>query len=141
MATIQNRNDSFRILFVYHGKRYAFPLGKVPREIAESKAAKTDEVLALLKNGYLKIPPTIDITTFVRHEGRPPTSPEAMINRDTLTLSELEEKYLATHRNGVLEASTLEGIKIHFKHLAATLGDKFPMAELTPAHLQQHADR
>lgn len=140
MATIQNRNESFRILFVHHGKRYTFPLGKVPREVAESKAAKTDEVLALLKSGYIKVPPAVDIVTFVRHEGKPPAAPTTT-NGVALTLSELRDKYLATHRNGALEATTLDGIEIHFKHLAATLGEKFPTWELTLAHLQEHADR
>jgi len=140
MATIQNRNDSFRILFIHHGKRYAYPLGKVPRRVAESKAAKTDEVLALLKGGYITIPPAVDIVTFVRHEGKLPSTP-TQPGGEGVTLAGLRDRYLATHRNGALEATTLSGVELHFKHLVATLGDRFPLANLTLADLQKHADR
>src|SRR4051812_29052098 len=35
MATIQQRGDSYRILFLYHGKRFSFTLGAVSRREAE----------------------------------------------------------------------------------------------------------
>jgi len=50
----------------------------------------------------------------------------------------LREKYLSTHRNGSLEQSTLDGIELHFKHLVGTLGDRFPIQDLSRADLQEH---
>ncbi len=58
-----------------------------------------------------------------------------------LTLAGLRDRYLETHRNGSLEQSTLEGIELHFRHLVSTLGEKFPMPDLSLADLQQHVDR
>ena len=37
--------------------------------------------------------------------------------------------------------STLYGIKLHFRHIAKTLGERFPIQELALPHLQQHVDR
>jgi integrase len=140
MATIQNRNDHFRLLFVYHGKRFTLPLGKVPQKVAAAKAAKVDEVLALLKSGYLNVPSDLDIVTFLQHDGKPPAA--ATPHRPKrLTLSEARDRYLQTHRNGTLEASTISGMELHFKHLLKTLGSGFALHDLGLADLQKHADR
>jgi hypothetical protein len=77
-----------------------------------------------LKQRLLHLPPGTDIVTFVQFDGKiPEEAPEG----GELTLAQLKDKYLATHRNGSLEQSTLDGIELHFKHLAGTIGDRFPM--------------
>ena len=58
-----------------------------------------------------------------------------------LTLGKLRDRYLETHGNGTLEARTLDGIGLHFRHLVATLGEGFPVAELALGDLQRHVDR
>ncbi len=141
MATLQERNGSFRILFLYHGKRETFSLGKVPREIAEAKSAKVDEVLALLRNGYIAIPPATDIVTFLKFDGKPPEKSASVPASVPTTLVSLRDRYLETHRHGSLEESTLGGMEIHFNHLVATLGEKFPVEQLSLADLQKHVDR
>lgn len=84
MATIQERNGSYRILFVYRGKHETFTIGKLPEEIAKAKAAKADELLALLKNGYITVPIGVPITDFIEHEGKPSEAP--IPQRESLTL-------------------------------------------------------
>jgi mRNA-degrading endonuclease RelE of RelBE toxin-antitoxin system len=41
MATLQERNGSFRVLFCYNGKRETFTIGKVSRQEAESTSPKS----------------------------------------------------------------------------------------------------
>ena len=72
MATLQERNGSFRILFLHHGKRHTFTLGRVPQEIAEAKVSKVDEILALLRGGYITVPPAVDIVAFMELDGKVP---------------------------------------------------------------------
>ena len=57
-----------------------------------------------------------------------------------LTLSTFRDRYLATHRDS-LEERTIEGIELHFKHLLAALGERFPIRELKLADLQGYVDR
>jgi hypothetical protein len=141
MATLQDRNGSYRILFLHHGKRHTFTLGKVPRAVAEGKAAKVDEILALVKSGYLTVPPGMDIVTFVEHEGHPSQEVASVPRGVPITLGQLRDRYLQTHRQGALEGTTLEGMEVHFRHLISTFGEKHPVREMTVADLQRHADR
>ena len=144
MATLQERNGSFRVLFLYCGKRRTFTIGAVSRDEAEAKVNQTDYLLMRLKQGLIQIPPGIDVVTFVEHDGMPPKSaavPAGVPNRDPLTLGRLRDRYLDTHSNGTLEETTLDGIRLHFKHLVSSLGEKFPAQELGLGDLQLHVDR
>jgi integrase len=142
MATLQTRNDSFRVLFLYQGKRYTFTIGKVSLEEAETTAAQVDYLLLRLKQGFLKIPPGVDVVAFVEHDGAPPAAaPGSIPPPEPLTLGRLRDRYLETHSNGTLEATTLDGVRLHFKHLVSSLGEKFPAQELGLADLQRHVDR
>jgi integrase len=53
----------------------------------------------------------------------------------------LRDRYLKAHSGGSLEPTTVDGIRLHFKHLVATLGEAFPLASLGLAELQRHVDR
>ena len=79
----------------------------------------------------------MDIVTFVEFDGNPPQTPK---EGEILTLASLRDRYLETHRNGSLEQSTLDGIELHFKHIIGTLGERFPIQELSMAELQRHVD-
>ena len=142
MATLQQRGNSFRVLFVWHGKRCAFTIGKVEPSEAEAKLAQAEYLLMRLKQRLLALPPGCDIETFLRYDGHPPAtydngSPQA---RPQWFLGDFTELYLASNAPS-LEASTVYGIKGHFKHLKRTYGDRYPVAELTLAELQKHVDR
>jgi hypothetical protein len=55
-------------------------------------------------------------------------------------LAVLRDRYLATRAIGP-EGSTLDTASNHFKHVVATVGDKFPLERLGQADLQQHIER
>lgn len=142
MATIQERNGSYRILFVYAGRRETFTLGTVPRAVAEAKAAKVDELLALLKSKYLAVPAGVPITEFMKADGKAAPAPEASAGppAERVTLGQFRDRYVAAHR-GSLEGNTLGLIETHFRHLVASWGERFAIGGLTLTDLQRHADR
>ncbi|CAN5911964.1 hypothetical protein BH23PLA1_BH23PLA1_39750 [soil metagenome] len=138
MASIQQKGAGWYCQFVHRGKRHTFAIGRVTREAAERKAGKVEELLDLLKRGIVRLPAGMDVVAFMRHDGRPPEA-EAPA-RDGMTLGRLRDQYLEVHEHS-LEESTLEGIRLHFRHLVATLGERFPIDGLTSADLQGHVDR
>ncbi len=130
MASLQNKCGAWYCQFLYHGKRHTFGLGKVAEDEAQSKASQVGYLLMRLRQNLLHLPPGMDIVTFLQFDGNPPQeTPE----KGSLTLATLRDRYLDTHRNGSLEKSTLEGIELHFKHLAGTLGERFPVEDLSMA--------
>ena len=147
MASLQKKGESWYCQFLYHGKRHTFTIGKVEPDEAEAKANQADYLLMRIRQGLLTVPPGIDIVLFLQHDGKPPPEPVsptadgAHAKVQTLTLGALRDRYLETHGNGSLEQTTLEGINTHFRHLVATLGERFPIRELGMADLQTHIDR
>jgi integrase len=141
MASLQERNGSFRFIFRFHGKQHFVTLGKVSGEEANAKAAQVEYLLLRLKQRLIELPPGIGIVEFLQRDGTPPAAVagDPAESRE-LTLGDFRERYLATHRDS-LEDRTIEGIELHFKHLTAALGERFPIRDLTLADLQGYVDR
>ena len=140
MASIQNRNGSYKLTFCYHGKRHYLTLGKVGEQEAEAKAAAG------------RLPPAPHPAGARRGPARRPrrgrsSSPTARSTakpeqgrRGEHLVAELGDRYLATHRNGAMEKNSLATVETHLDHFARTLGDGFPMASLALGDLQRHVD-
>ena len=139
MAGLQERGGSYRVFFRFRGKQQTFPLGKVSKQEAEAKSAQVDYLLLRLKQRLIELPPGVDITDFLQHDGKPSESAPAAPRGNT-PLVTLRDRFLAIHA-GAHEKNTLYTARIHFNHLIATLGEKFPLPELAQADLQRHVDR
>jgi integrase len=141
MASLQQRSGTFRDIFRFHGKQHFVMIGKVSSEEAEAKAAQVEYLLMRLKQGLIELPLGIDIAEFVQHDGKPPApATPVSASRKTLTLTTLRDRYLATRARG-REKNTLYTDRIHFNHMVATLGDRFPLEGLGQADLQRHVER
>lgn len=144
MASLQQRNDSYRIIFRHHGKQHFVTLGKVSPQEAEAKAAQVDYLLLRLNQRLIELPPGVGIVDFVRFDGKPPAPSGgegvAKTVATSLTLGSLRDRFIDARRGG-REESTQKTSGIHFKHLVATLGERFPLPELTQADLQRHVER
>lgn len=144
MASIQKKGDGWYCQFCYHGQRTTFALGKVSEDEARIKSSQVDYLLMRLKQRLIDLPPGVEIVDFIRYDGKPPTSlvnsGSATVTPTTGTLAVLRDRFLATHA-GAHEEGTLGTARTHFKHMAATLGEQFPLAELTLPDLQRHVDR
>ena len=72
MASLQQRNGSYRVIFRYRGRQHFVTIGKVSRREAEAKSAQADYLLLRLDQRLIELPPGTDIVDFVRHDGKPP---------------------------------------------------------------------
>jgi hypothetical protein len=88
----------------------------------------------------IELPPGVDVLSFVEHDGKAPLAVKASIRRETSTLGALRDRYLAAHE-GAQEKNTLQTTEIHFRHIVTTLGEIFPLSDLSHASLQSHIDR
>lgn len=139
MAWVQNRAGSWRILFRYHSRQHTFWLGEVSEAEANTVAAKVDYWLMRLMQNLVALPPGCDVVTFVQHDGNPP-SHVPVVARPELTLGGLQDAYFRTHADK-LEAITLDGIRLHFKHLARILGNATAITSITRTELQGYIDQ
>jgi integrase len=144
MASLQKKGESWYCQFYWQGRRHTFTLGKVSTGQAEGKAEDVDELLELLERGRVALPPGCDTVQFVKHDGQPSNTVDiaeaSTLQPSGTTLSALRDSYLAT-QEAALETNTRYMIRLHFKHLAATLGDDFDLMRLRLADLQRHVDR
>lgn len=142
MASVQRKGNGWYCQFLHRGKRHTFAVGPVSEEEAGAKAGRVEELLALVKRGLVAPPPGVGIVDFVKHDGKPPERRgEAMPPGPAApTLGVLRDLYLSTHASS-LEERTLDGIRLHFKHLAACLGERFPVRELSLSDLQGYVER
>lgn len=143
MASLQERNGSYRVLFSYHGKLHAFTIGKVKQDEAENKARQVDYLLMRLKQRLIVLPEGTDIVTFIEHDGKPPDTGPTLADspRQAVTLGHLKERYLTTHANGTIETNSLDTCRLHLGHFARVLGDSFPLGELSLAKMQEYVNR
>ncbi len=143
MASLQERNGSYRILFCHHGKLHSFTIGKVEKGEAENKARQVDYLLMRLKQRLVVLPDGADIVTFVEHDGKlPDTGPTlAHAPRQAVTLGHLKDRYLTTYANGTIETNSLDTCKLHLGHFARLLGDGSPIGELSLSRLQEYVNK
>jgi integrase len=143
MASLQERNGSYRVLFCYRSKLHSFTIGKVAKDEAENKARQADYLLMRLKQRLLVLPEGTDIVTFIQHDGKPPdagpTLPDAP--RQAVTLAHLGKRYLTTHANGTIEPNSLATCKVHLGHFRRILGDGCPVGDLSHSILQEYVNK
>jgi integrase len=141
MASLQERNGSYRILFCHHGKQHAFTLGKVEHDEAENKVKQADYLLMRLKQRLVTLPDGVDIVTFIEHDGQPPNvGPTLPRSRKVVVLGHLKDRYLSAHSNGTIEANSLYTCRLHLNHFVSFWGEGLPVGELTTATLQDYVN-
>jgi integrase len=144
MASLQHRHGSYRVIFRYQAKQHSFTLGEVSNDEAQAKAAQVEYLLMRLKQRLATLPAGVGIVEYLQFDGNPPAPvPQGVSQPPTppqaLTLGQLRDRYLATHRAS-LEENTVATIELHFRHLASHFGARFPIVELSLADLQGYVD-
>ena len=138
MASLQLRSGSWRVIFRFRGLQHFVTVGEVEEIEAQGVKARYEYLLRLLKQRLITVPPGMDITTFLLHDGRPPdAAPES--RPPEITFAQFRDDYLKTIGNGSVEKNTLYTSKIHLAHLAGTLGERFPVVSLTTSSSTLHA--
>ncbi len=139
MASLEKRNQTCRIVFMYGGKRHGFSLGTGDRREAGTLAGGVEKTLMRIEQKLLMVPTGVDIMTFVRNDGRVEEAAEPA--PEALTFAQFRDRYLAAHEGVGMESDSLRTVRIHLKHLATTLGERFPIRSLAASDLQGHIAR
>jgi integrase len=140
MASLERRNETFRVVFMHGGRKYGYSLGTGDKKTADQLVKGVETLLWELDQAYRQLPAGVGVVEYLRKGGKvdptPMTQPE-----ERVTLASLRERYLAVLQIGAVEPSTLYTIRIHLKHVAASLGDRFDVRGLSLIDLQSHIDR
>lgn len=133
MASLENRNGSYRVVFRYAGRRFSSSLGTTRSTEARACVARLDDNLRRVELGLIAVPSGADIAAFLLSDGR-------ISNRLSIpavqTLDELFDCYFANVPSGSLEENTLYGMRIHIAHLYRILGKRILLEGLSTASLQ-----
>ena len=137
MASLELRNQTYRVVFMYRGKKFGYSLDTGDRQTAEALLGGVEKTLMLIGQRALHVPDGADVVAFVKNGGkvedaRPAPAP--------LTLEQLKQKYLDTHGQGAMEANSLATVRMHLGHFESTLGARFAIRGLTLADLQRHVN-
>jgi hypothetical protein len=89
MASLQNRNGTWRILFRYKGKLHTFTLDESDTVQAAGVKAEVEELLRLLKRNLIDVPGGCSIEDFLRHRGKPPEHQPLVSRPKETTFGEL----------------------------------------------------
>jgi hypothetical protein len=138
MASLQNRNGSYKLTFCYRGKRHYLTLGKITDQEAEAKSSQVDYLLLRIKQKLVRVPPGVEIEDFVLNDGKVVERQDAVTVR--LGLGQLVRRYLETHGNGSFETTSLKTAQVQLGHFERTLGEAFPVQSLSLADLQKHVE-
>lgn len=140
MAFLEQRNNRYRLVFVYRGKRYARSLKRADQKAADAICDGANKLLWQLEQGFIEAPHDVDIQDFVVGEGKVKEKPKPKGNKN-LTLAELCDAYEKALAGGAVEENSLATVKMHLRHFKKTFGDGFHISTLTQPDLQRHVDR
>lgn len=139
MAWVERDSTGYYFICLRVGaKRFKRSLDtKSEREASLSKA-RLEENLLLVERGRLEIPASADLVTFLLSDGRVAGKLEVP---ESLTLRQLFKQYFAAVPEGGLEQTTIDGMKIHQKHLERHFGHAFPIRTLKLQDLQEYIQK
>ncbi|MHB1423789.1 MAG: tyrosine-type recombinase/integrase [Gemmataceae bacterium] len=137
MASLELRNQTYRVVFMFRGRKYGYSLSTGDRNTAEALRGGVEKTLMRVEQNLLPFLEGADIIEFLKHDGRPPEE-HAPDPQAPLTLAQLNEKYLETYKQGAMEESSLRTVRMHLRHFEGTFGERFTIRQLTLADLQRH---
>lgn len=138
MASIEQRGRSFRVVFRYHGRRFARSLRTSDEKQATATLARLEDNLRRVELGTLSVPEGSDVATFLLSDGRRSAKRE---RSEIRTLSQLLSSYFENIPPDSLEETTLNGMRTHRRHLERLLGQNLPIQALQFDDLQTYVDR
>ena len=136
MASLELRRETYRLVFMYAGKKYGYSLDTGDKRVAEALRGGAEKVLMGIEQQLLAMAVDVDIIEFVKAGGKASAKPAAA--RERIGLQKLIDLYLAALDNGSVEANSLATVRMHLKHFAKRLGQKFQIQTLTMDLLQAH---
>jgi integrase len=143
MASLQERNGWFHLLFRYRERQYSHALKTRDRREADAMRGSVDRSLIRIRRGELLPPPDgMDVALYLLSSGKPlEQAPAAVVAEcSSFTLGQLKERYCEAHENGALEKNSLATALMHLGHAERHLGAGFNFAQLKGTDLQRYLD-
>lgn len=138
MASLEQRNGNYRIVFRFAGHKYSRSLKTDDGKAAAGSLARLEDNLRRVELGTLTVPSDADVVTFLLSDGL--TSQPQKVAKPA-TLSELIDRFFSSLPEGSLEESTLQGMRIHRGHLQKHLGHALKVNQLDFDRLQTYVGK
>jgi integrase len=140
VASIQRVHPStnYTIRFRFQGRNIHRSLGTGDKRTATGICSRIEETIRLLESGRIAVPAGGDPIAFIFSDGKKPEGPNKTAS---LGLTEFHATYQEKLPVGRKELSTLEGEKIHLKHLKRHLGPHRTVQSIAKSDLQTYVSR
>jgi integrase len=146
MASLETTpSGNFHVVFWFQGERYKRALRTKKQRDAELRKARLEDTLRLVECGRIKLPKDIDVPLFLLSDGKlqqsiaEDSTPTAPPPRQTIEAT--FNSFFASIPEGNLEATTLDGMHRHEKHLLRVFGSAFLLPTLTLDGLQTYVNK
>ena len=136
---IDPASGRYRVRFRYQGREYKRSLRTQQQHVALSTLGQVEETLRLLQLGLADLPPTVDPGDFIVSGAR--SRRERLPQSPVKKLADLFQIYQQELPPGAKEERTLEGERLHFKHLLRHLKSRTLVATISAGTIQQYVEQ
>ncbi len=137
MASLEQRNEIYRIVFRFGGEKFSRSLKTKSKAAAELALAQIKDGLHRLKSGLLELAPGDDIVTTLLSAGRVRSVAKA---KKASCLGRLLDEFLESIPANAIEKNTRGMLKTHIKHLKRLIGTRTSAAEIDLSKLQGYVN-
>ncbi len=138
MASLEKRPHGYRVVFMFRGEKVARSLQTKDQKQAQASLARLEDTLRRIELGTLLLPEGTDIAAFVLSDGNLTAKPR---NEKPLTLTQVFDAYFANLPAGANEQTTIDGMRLHQRHLERLIGSDFPVQRVTSSDLQTFIEK
>ena len=138
MASLEKRPHGYRVVFMFRGEKIARSLQTKDPKQAKATLARMEDTLRRIELGTLLMPEGTDIITFLLSDGHLTAKPR---NEKPITLTQIFDEYFANLPAGANEKTTIDGMRLHQRHLERLLGAAFHVQRLTTSDLQTFIEK
>lgn len=125
MASLELRNEIFRIVFRFAGRKFSQSLATGSESIAIGLKASLEQRIKLIKTKMLAPPPAdCDIAEYLIHGVAVPIEPSApAVSKESVTFSDACELYFDSFLRSSIEDESFEMLQTHKRNLARHIGN------------------
>ena len=138
MASLEQRNERFRVVFRYAGEKYARSLKTASEKVANASLARLEDNLRRVELGTLTVPDHADLPSFLLSDGRRNGKPKTSKIR---FLSQLLDAFLDQIPPNSIEESSRRLMQTHIRHLKKVFGSRLPASRVHFPSLQGYVDK
>ena len=138
MAWLEKRGSLYRVVFQFGGVSYKRSLGIDDEREATGRVAAIERRIQMVERGELVVPEESDVPSFLLEDGK--SLPSATV-KNSCTVKQLIDEFLADLPSGSIEANSLYTLKIHLAHLVRVLTPNKAVSRINFAALQDYVNK